>query len=160
MFHVKWLHWRGWADCCAVIIPQWRLFQMHTVITFFFFKDFIFFLFLPKAPQYIVVYSSLWVLLVHTVITFWSYLAPTIGRAQWQDGMTLFSPENKETKTSEFSYLGKSFLAHRTITPKLKAVNVPSKRVSHPYSQSWFQVTLKEFMWKGDPSPPITKYLQ
>ena len=31
---------------------------------FFFFKDFIFFLFLPKAPWYIVVYSSLWVLLV------------------------------------------------------------------------------------------------
>uniref|UniRef100_A0A9L0SBL1 Uncharacterized protein n=1 Tax=Equus caballus TaxID=9796 RepID=A0A9L0SBL1_HORSE len=31
---------------------------------FFFFKDFIFFLFLPKAPRYIVVYSSLWVLLV------------------------------------------------------------------------------------------------
>ena len=28
------------------------------------FKDFIFFLFLPKAPQHIVVYSSLWVLLV------------------------------------------------------------------------------------------------
>ena len=27
-------------------------------------KDFIFFLFLPKAPRYIVVYSSLWVLLV------------------------------------------------------------------------------------------------
>ena len=32
--------------------------------SFFFFKDFIFFLFLPKAPWYIVVYSSLWVLLV------------------------------------------------------------------------------------------------
>ena len=32
--------------------------------TFFFFRDFIVFLFLPKAPQYIVVYSSLWVLLV------------------------------------------------------------------------------------------------
>ena len=31
---------------------------------FFFFKDFIFSLFLPKAPRYIVVYSSLWVLLV------------------------------------------------------------------------------------------------
>ena len=31
----------------------------------FFFKDFfIFFLFLPKAPRYIVVYSSLWVLLI------------------------------------------------------------------------------------------------
>ena len=33
-------------------------------LSFFFFKDFIFSLFLPKAPQYIVVYSSLWVLLV------------------------------------------------------------------------------------------------
>ena len=31
---------------------------------FFFLKDFIVFLFLPKAPWYIVVYSSLWVLLV------------------------------------------------------------------------------------------------
>ena len=30
----------------------------------FVFKDFIFFLFLPKTPQYIVVYSLLWVLLV------------------------------------------------------------------------------------------------
>ena len=29
-----------------------------------FFKDFIFFLFLPKTPWYVVVYSSLWVLLV------------------------------------------------------------------------------------------------
>ena len=32
--------------------------------SFISFKDFYFFLFLPKAPQYIVVYSSLWVLLV------------------------------------------------------------------------------------------------
>ena len=31
---------------------------------FFFFKILLFFLFLPKAPRYIVVYSSLWVLLV------------------------------------------------------------------------------------------------
>ena len=31
---------------------------------FFFFKDFIFFLFLPNVPRDIVVYSSLWVLLV------------------------------------------------------------------------------------------------
>ena len=30
----------------------------------FFFKDFLFFLFLPKAPPYIVVYSLLWVPLV------------------------------------------------------------------------------------------------
>ena len=35
-----------------------------SIIIFFFFKDFILFLFLPKAPQYIVVYSSVWVLLV------------------------------------------------------------------------------------------------
>ena len=40
--------------------------QKRVVVLFclFFFKDFIFFLFLPKAPRYIVVYSSLWVLLV------------------------------------------------------------------------------------------------
>ena len=31
---------------------------------FFFFLRFYFFLFLPKAPQYTVVYSSLWILLV------------------------------------------------------------------------------------------------
>ena len=37
----------------------------HLIETvFFFFNDFIFFLFLPKAPRYIVVYSSLWALLV------------------------------------------------------------------------------------------------
>ena len=38
--------------------------QFFSTVIDFFFKDFIFFLFLPKALQYIVVYSSLWVLLV------------------------------------------------------------------------------------------------
>ena len=36
---------------------------------FLFFKDFIFFLFLPKALRHIVVYSLLWVLLVVACVT-------------------------------------------------------------------------------------------
>ena len=39
-------------------------FPFFFLIGFFFFKILFFFLFLPKAPWYIVVYSSLWVLLV------------------------------------------------------------------------------------------------
>ena len=44
---------------------QWPL-QINLFVPqfHFSFKDFIFFLFLPKAPQHRVVYSSLWVLLV------------------------------------------------------------------------------------------------
>ena len=42
---------------------QLAFFSVQRVV-FFFFLRFYFFLFLPKAPQYIVVYSSLWVLLV------------------------------------------------------------------------------------------------
>ena len=44
-------------------LPIWRI-VFGSGPPIFFFKDFIFFLFLPKAPQYVVVYSSLWVLLV------------------------------------------------------------------------------------------------
>ena len=33
------------------------------IFIYLFFKDFFFFVFLPKAPRYIAVYSSLWVLL-------------------------------------------------------------------------------------------------
>ena len=38
--------------------------EIHCQESYFFFFKILFFLFLPKAPRYIVVYSSLWVLLV------------------------------------------------------------------------------------------------
>ena len=47
----------------AVSFLEHGIYSLHPRPDFFFF-DLIFFLFLPKAPQYIVVYSSLWVLLV------------------------------------------------------------------------------------------------
>ena len=48
------------TDCALIFL------LCHSGYCFGFFLDFffIFFLFLPKAPQYIVVYSSLWILLV------------------------------------------------------------------------------------------------
>ena len=44
----------------------WNVFMWSnlSIVYYFFFLRFYFFLFLPKAPRYIVVYSSLWVLLV------------------------------------------------------------------------------------------------
>ena len=60
---------RSWA--CSFITHRFSVCQNNElrlreirITKFFFFKDFIFFLFLPKAPWYVVVCSSLWVLLV------------------------------------------------------------------------------------------------
>ena len=51
--------------CDIFIIMQFKTFSHFSCdFFFFFFKDFIFFLFLLKAPRYIAVYSLLWVLLV------------------------------------------------------------------------------------------------
>ena len=45
-------------------LPQYYIYPSSIFFSFLFLKDFIFFLFLPKAPQHTVVYSSLWVPLV------------------------------------------------------------------------------------------------
>ena len=71
----------------SLVTPQGNVLPL--MVFCFFFKDVIFFLFLPKAPQYIAVYSSLWVLLVVACGTSSAMSAPriqtneTLDRLQW-----------------------------------------------------------------------------
>lgn len=81
---------------------------------------------------------------MHTVILVENpELAPTSDKTQQLDAIIFRHRKTEQIKSKKqklpIFHIWGSLLAHSIIRPKLKAVSVLSKHVSHPDSQRWFQ---------------------